>query len=241
MNSSAPALQKEIRYEPDERPPNLVSLGLGFQLVLLSIGGIVLTPAIIIRAAGGEEVYMTWAVFAALCVCGLSTILQAVRIGRFGSGYVLLMGTSGVFIAVSVTALTEGGPGLLATLVVISSLVQFVLASHLSLLRRVITPLVAGTVIMLISVTIMPIAFAMVANAAEGAAASGAPASAVATLVFTAGLALFAKGSLRLWAPVLGVTAGCIVASPFTASTTSPESPTLLGSEYPQAAGPDST
>ena len=213
MNSSAPALQKELRYEPDERPPNLVSLGLGFQLVLLSIGGIVLTPAIIIRAAGGEEAYMTWAVFAALCVCGLSTILQAVRIGRFGSGYVLLMGTSGVFIAVSVTALTEGGPGLLATLVVISSLFQFVLASHLSLLRRVITPLVAGTVIMLISVTIMPIAFAMVANAAEGAAASGAPASAVATLVFTAGLALFAKGSLRLWAPVLGVTGGCVVAS----------------------------
>ena len=57
MNSSAPALQKEIRYEPDERPPNLVSLGLGFQLVLLSISGIVLTPAIIIRAAGGEEAY----------------------------------------------------------------------------------------------------------------------------------------------------------------------------------------
>lgn len=213
MNPSTPAVQKEIRYEPNERPPNLLSLGLGFQLVLLTIGGIVLTPAIIIRAAGGEETYMTWAVFAALCVCGVSTILQAVRVGRFGSGYVLLMGTSGVFIAVSVTALTEGGPGLLATLVVISSLFQFALASHLSLLRRVITPLVAGTVIMLISVTIMPIAFNLVADAAEGAASSGAPASAAATLVFTAGLALFAKGSLRLWAPVLGVAIGCVVAS----------------------------
>ena len=213
MKSSAPGLQKEIRYEPDERPPNLLSLGLGFQLVLLSIGGIVLTPALIIRTAGGEETYLTWAVFAALCVCGVSTILQAVRVGRFGSGYVLLMGTSGVFIAVSVTALTEGGPGLLATLVVVSSLFQFVLASHLSLLRRFITPLVAGTVIMLIAVTIMPIAFNLVADAAEGPASSGAPASAAATLVCTAGLALFARGGLRLWAPVLGVAAGCIVAS----------------------------
>ena len=213
MNRSAPAIQREIRYEPDEKPPHPLSLGLGFQLVLLCISGIVLTPAIIIRAAGAGETYLTWAVFAGLCVCGVSTILQAVRVGRIGAGYVLLMGTSGVFIAVSVAALTEGGPALLATLVVASSLFQFVLGSRLSLLRRVITPLVAGTVIMLISVTIMPIAFGMVANAAEGADASGAPASAAATLVCTASLALFAKGALRLWAPVLGVAGGCIVAS----------------------------
>ena len=213
MKPSTPAAQRELRYEPNERPPNLLSLGLGFQLVLLSIAGIVLTPALIIRTSGGEESYLTWAVFAALCVCGLSTILQAVRVGRFGSGYVLLMGTSGVFIAVSVTALAEGGPALLATLVVISSLFQFLLASHLSLLRRVITPLVAGTVIMLIAVTIMPIAFNLVADAAEGPASSGVPASAAATLLCTAGLALFAKGGLRLWAPVLGVATGCVVAS----------------------------
>ena len=213
MKPSTSAAQRELRYEPNERPPNLLSLGLGFQLVLLSIAGIVLTPALIIRTSGGEESYLTWAVFAALCVCGLSTILQAVRVGRFGSGYVLLMGTSGVFIAVSVTALAEGGPGLLATLVVISSLFQFLLASHLSLLRRVITPLVAGTVIMLIAVTIMPIAFNLVADAAEGPASSGVPASAAATLLCTAGLALFAKGGLRLWAPVLGVATGCVVAS----------------------------
>ena len=211
MNRPAPAVHNEVRYQPDEKPPHLLSLGLGFQLVLLSIGGIVLTPAIIVRAAGADETYLTWAVFAGLCVCGVSTILQAVRVGRIGAGYVLLMGTSGAFIAVSITALTEGGPGLLATLVVVSSLFQFVLASRLSLLRRVITPLVAGTVIMLISVTIMPIAFDMLAKAAEGTRTSGVPASAAATLVCTAGLALFAKRALRLWAPVLGVATGCIV------------------------------
>ena len=211
MNDSAAAAQNEVRYQPNESPPNLLSLGLGFQLVLLSIAGIVLTPAIIVRAAGGDEAYLMWAVFAGLCVCGVSTILQAVRVGRIGAGYVLLMGTSGAFIAVSITALTEGGPGLLATLVVASSLFQFLLASRLSLLRRVITPLVAGTVIMLISVTIMPIAFDMLAKAAAETHSAGVPASAAATLLCTAGLAIFAKRALRLWAPVLGVATGCIV------------------------------
>ncbi len=87
------------------------------------------------------------------------------------------------------------------------------LASRLSLLRRLITPLVAGTVIMLISVTIMPIAFDMLANVPDGAPASGALASAAATIACTAGLALLAKGAWRLWAPLLGVAAGCVVAA----------------------------
>ena len=124
-----------------------------------AIAGIVLTPAIVVRAAGGSDSYLTWAVFAAAAVSGISTILQAVRVGRIGAGYLLLMGTSGAFIAVCVAALVEGGPGLLATLVVASSLFQFLLAARLSLLRRLLTPTVAGTVIMLIAVTVIGLVF----------------------------------------------------------------------------------
>ena len=49
-------------------------------------------------------------------VSGITTMVQARRFGRFGAGYILLMGTSGAFIAVSVGALAQGGPGMLATL-----------------------------------------------------------------------------------------------------------------------------
>ena len=136
-----------IRYQPDEKPPLALSLGLGLQLAILSIAGIVLTPAIVIRAAGGSEAFLSWAVFAAVAVSGVTTVLQAVRIGRFGAGHVLLMGTSGAFIAVCVTALVHGGPAMLATLVLVSSFFQFILSSRLSLLRRILTPAVAGTVI----------------------------------------------------------------------------------------------
>lgn len=206
---------RDIRYERDERPPHILSLGLGFQYVMLSIGGIVLTPAIVIRAAGGSEGYLAWAVFAGLCVCGISTFIQAVGLGRIGARYILLMGTSGAFIAASVTALESGGPNLLATLVVASSLFQFFLSSRLSLLRHVITPAVAGIVIMLIAVTIFPIAFNMLENLPAGAPPAAAPASAVTTLVCTAALALLGKGALRLWAPLLGIVAGCVAASFF--------------------------
>lgn len=203
-----------VRYEPDESPPTLLSLGLGVQLAVLCIAGIVLTPAIVIRAAGGSESYLSWAVFAAVAISGVSTLTQAARFGRIGAGYVLLMGTSGAFIAVCITAIAEGGPAMLATLVVISSLFQFSLASRLSLFRRILTPGVAGTVIMLIPVTVMPLIFDMLTDV-PGGSLSAAAFAALTTVLVIAGLALKARGTLRLWAPVAGVAAGSVVAGFF--------------------------
>ncbi len=204
-----------VRYQVDERPPRLLVLGLGLQLAILSVAGIVLTPAIVIRAGGGSEQYIVWAVFGAVLVSGVTTIVQAVRVGRIGAGYVLLMGTSGAFIAISVTAVAEGGPALLATLVVISSLFQFVFAARLTWFRRVLTPSVTGTVIMLIPVTVLPIIFEMFDHVPEGTHAAAAPVCAVATFALIAGISLRARGVLRLWAPVIGVVGGSLVAALF--------------------------
>ena len=206
---------RQMRYEPDERPPFALSVGLGLQFVVLTVAGVVLTPAVVVQASGWSESYIAWAAFAALAVSGATTILQAVRAGRFGAGYVLLMGTSGVFIAVCVAALAAGGPPLLATLVVVSSLFQFAFAARLPLLRRIVTPTVAGTIVMLISVTVMPIAFNVLDRVPEGAPALAAPACAAATLIAVAAVALRATGVWRLWAPVIGILAGCLTAAAF--------------------------
>ena len=215
MNDATPRIDRDVRYEPNERPPAALAFGMGAQQAVLCIAGVVLTPVIVIRAAGEGDPYLTWAVFAALLVSGLTTVMQAVRVGRIGAGYPLLMGTSGAFIAVCVTSLVEGGPGLLATLVAISALFQFLLSERLSLLRRIITPTVAGTVIMLIAVTVMPIIFGMLADVPEGTSPAAAPASAATTLIVIAALALRATGAWRLWMPLIGLVAGCVVASSF--------------------------
>ncbi|MYF90556.1 MAG: xanthine/uracil/vitamin C permease [Boseongicola sp. SB0676_bin_33] len=203
---------KHIRYEADEKPPTPLAFGLGLQLALLTIAGIVLTPSIVVRAAGGDDPYLSWAAFAVVAVSGISTIVQAVRVGRFGAGYVLLMGTSGAFIAVSIAAIAAGGPALLATLVVISSLIQFVLATQLVWVRRIFTPTVAGTVIMLIAVTVMPIVFGMLDQVPDDAHQLASPLSAAATIAVIVGIALAATGVWRLWAPVIGVIVGSVVA-----------------------------
>ena len=207
--------QIDVRYEPHEKPAIPLTIGLGVQMAILVVAGIILTPTVIIRAGGGSEEFLIWAVFAALSVSGITTVIQVLRIGPIGAGYILVMGTSGAFIAVCVTAIAEGGPAMLATLVVLSSLMQFLLAARLSLLRRILTPTVTGTVIMLIPVTIMPIVFNMLVDVPDGTPGFAAPLCTIVTLGVIVAIAFGSKTVLRLWAPIIGIVVGCIVAAMF--------------------------
>ena len=79
MTSTSAEAVRDLRYEPEDQPPPALALGLGFQLAMLTVAGIVLTPAIVVRAAGGSDDFLSWATFAALAISGVTTVLQAVR------------------------------------------------------------------------------------------------------------------------------------------------------------------
>ena len=209
MKRSQSRSGEDLRYEVGDRIPGPLALALGAQLGALAVNGVVLMPTIVFRAAGAEDLVM-WAVFASVLACGVSAILQGARAGRIGSGYALTHISSAIFIAVCVEALVQGGPGLLATLVVISAVAQGALSARLSLLHRVLTPIVTGTVIMLLPVTVMPVLFDMLNELPPGAPALAGPLSAFVTVSTIVGIALKAKGTLRLWAPAAGIVAGSL-------------------------------
>jgi NCS2 family nucleobase:cation symporter-2/xanthine permease XanP len=214
MNPKAPGEDGSLQYAVDEPPPHWLSALLGFQVVALILSGIVLVPLIALDAAGMSEDAKNWAVFGALLVSGAVTILQAKPLGPVGAGYVLFMGTSGAFIAVSISALEAGGLPLLATLIVASSLVQFLFAQHLGLLRKIVTPTVGGTVVALIAVAVIPISLNMLKALPENFSGSeAAPAWAAAvTLTVILALSFFGSKKWRLWGPVVGVVAGSVLA-----------------------------
>ena len=209
-----PSARSAIRYEAGETPPARFVFGLGLQLAVLSINSVVLVAAIVFRAGGAEE-SLSWGVFATVLACGAATAMQALRLGRVGAGYIVLTGSSSTFIAVCVTALAEGGPAMLATLVVVSSLVQIALSTRLSLLRRVLTPTVTGTVIMLLPATLMPIFFRMLHQTSPEDPAAAGPVSAFVTIAAIIGIGLTGTSTLRLWAPAIGVVAGSLTAGWF--------------------------
>ena len=205
-------VNQRIRYEPDDRCPPLVALGVAMQGVVLVLANTVLMVTIIVRAAGEDDSYLAWAVFAALIIAGVTTALQAAHVARFGAGHVLMTGAGPHFIAISVVALTEAGLATLASLIVFASLFQFAMAAWLPFLRRLVTPIVSGTALMLIAVTVMPIAVGRIADAAEGTPAAGSLIVAGVTLLVTTAMALRATGVWRLWAPLSGILAGSVVA-----------------------------
>ena len=201
-----------IRYQPDEPCPPLIALGVGLQGVMLVLATIVLIVAITARAGNQYESYLTWAVFASLIIAGGLTALQAGRFGRLGAGHILIMGPTPNYVAVSVLALTAGGPALLASLTVAAALFYIALSLWLPLLRRIITPVVSGTVLMLIAATILPVALGRVTEVPETAPAAAGPVVALVTLVAVVALALRVSGSWRVWSPLMGIAAGCVVA-----------------------------
>ncbi len=206
---------RDLRYQPDERPPGGFVLGCGAQLVVLGITGLVAFPTIVVRAAGETEAYLSWAVFCTVAVSGVATVLQALRIGRVGAGYILTTGPAAAFIGICVTALAEGGPGVLAVLVIVSSLLPLAISARLSLFRRFLTPTIVGTVNMLIPATVLPVVFGRLTDVPEGVPGPAAPLTAAATVLVISVIHLKAAPRLRLWAPLLGVVTGSVVAAAF--------------------------
>ena len=196
-------------------PPALLAGGLGFQSALLSVTPIVLFPIVMVQAAGGSDAEVSWAVFVMLAVNGAAVMLQAVRVGPVGSGLIVVTYPSTVAIPFCIIALKEGGPSTLAGLVAVSALFQIAVAMRLSLLRRIVTPTVSGTIIILLVITIVAVVFGNVNEAAEGAPAAAGPACLAVTFVVTAGLLLRGSRPWRVWAPLIGIGAGWAAAAAF--------------------------
>ena len=209
------ALNKHIRNEPDEPCSALVGLGVTVQAAILAVINTVVMVTMVVRASDEGQAYLSWAICAALVIGGAVTALQAHRLGRFGAGHLLLCGAGPHFVAISVVAINVGGWSTLASLVVVSSLVQFAFAAWLPVLRRIITPVVCGTSLMLIAISVISVAVDRLGDVPEGTASIASPLVVAATLGAAVVVSLKGAGILRLWAPLIGILSGCIVAAVF--------------------------
>ena len=207
--------EQPIRFEPDEACPPSAALIVGFQGAVLILAPTVLNVAIAIRSSGLDDTWLAWSVFAAMLICGGVTAAQALQLGRFGSGHVVLTYPAAMFIAMMVGTVNVAGPGTYASLMIVCSLVQIALSWWLPTLRRIITPTVSGTVTMLVAVSVLPIAFDSVQGLPEGAHAAAGPTIAGVTLLVSVVVMLRASGRWRLVAPFISILAGCAVAAVF--------------------------
>ena len=212
---TARSAEQPIQFEPEEACPPSMALAVGFQGAALVLAPTVLNVAIAIRSSGLDDSYLTWGVFAAMLICAAITSLHAFQLWRFGAGHVVLTWPAAMFIAIMVATISTAGPATFASLLVVCSLIQVGLAWWLPTLRRIITPVVSGTVTMLIAVSVLPIAFDTVQDLPADAPSAAGPVMAGITLLVSVIVTLRASGRWRLVAPFISILAGCAVAGAF--------------------------
>lgn len=203
-----------LRYDVDERPPLFVAAGLGLQNALFVISGAILLP-ILLRAAdlitAGEAAFL---VSASLLTAGLSTAVQAFRVGSVGSGFMLFMGTSGTFFAATFDAIELAGIGFVAALALIAAPAELLVARFFRFFRNIFTPTVGGVVVMCVAVTVVPLTIQQWNGVGTDRAGSleYMLIGGVAVFVMVA-MIVIAPARYRLWSPIAGLAAGCVAAA----------------------------
>ncbi len=204
-----------IRFEPEEAcSPSIVSV-VGFQGAALVLAPTVLNVVVAVRSSGLDDTFLTWSVFAALLISAAITMLQAFQLWRFGAGHVVLTSPAALFIGIMVATVSAAGPATFASLLVVCCVIQIALAWWLPTLRRVFTPVVTGTVTMLIAVSVLPIAFDSIQDLPDGAPPVSGPVIAGTTILASVIVTLYAKGRWRLAGPFISIMAGCAAAVAF--------------------------
>jgi xanthine/uracil permease len=123
---------------------------------------------IVAIASGHGSDYLSWAIFSGLVITGISIILDSFRFWHIGSGRLVVTNFNVPFLAVTTLALATGGPGLLASLVMVSTVLQLLITMRLASFRRLFTPTVSGTIIMLVAVSAVPFIVSRTVIAPQG-------------------------------------------------------------------------
>ena len=135
------------------------SAAYGLQHVLTMYGGIIAPPLIVGTAAGLTGMQIGLLIAAALFVGGLATLLQTIGVKYIGAKLPLVQGVSFAGVATMVAIVTTGG-GLQAVYgaVIVASLIGFFLAPYFSKIIRFFPPVVTGSVITIIGLSLLPVA-----------------------------------------------------------------------------------
>lgn len=202
-------------FEMGGVPPIKQVIPLGLQHVVAAIVGVV-TPAILVsntcNLSGPDKTIL---VQISLLITAIATLIQLYPLGKhIGSGLPVVMGISFAYVP---TLLAIGGKFDLATILgaeIVGGLIAILFGVFLKPLRKFFPPLVTGTVIFTIGLSLYPTAVKYMAGGA-GSPTFGSPQNwlvafiTLATVIF---FGHFTKGVSKLASILLGMIVGYVVA-----------------------------
>jgi xanthine permease XanP len=214
------ATQVDVIYGLEDRPPVGEAVVAALQHLLAIFVGII-TPTLVLSGPLGLDRETTaYLVSMALMVSGVATFIQVKKIGAIGSGLLSIQGTSFAFIGPMITAGLavgggEAGLALIFGLALAGAPIEMVFSRFIHLAKNIITPVVTGTVVLLIGLSLINVGMTDLAGGfgAEdfgGARNVGLGALVIVTVIV---LNLSKNKYLRMGSIVIGLAVGYIVAA----------------------------
>ncbi|WP_235978770.1 nucleobase:cation symporter-2 family protein [Streptomyces lycii] len=202
--------------------PPLKMVTSGLQHVAAMYAGVVAPPMILGPAVGLSAAETAFLMGASLFTAGIATLLQTLGVWRIGARLPFVNGVSFAGVTPMIAIGRAEGPGdalpVIFGAVIVAGLLGFLLSPYFSKLLRFFPPVVTGTVITLIGLSLLPVAF----NWSQGGDATaddyGSTANialAAVTLLIVLVLRRVLRGFLQQIAILLGLVAGTLVAVPF--------------------------
>ena len=202
-----------LRYEPEDRCPPTLALVSALQIFVPNTISVILLATIVALASGQGDDYLAWAIFSGLIITGISIILHTFRFWHIGSARLVVTNFNVPLLAITTLALATGGPGLLASLVMVSTFLQFLMTMRLAWFRRLFTPTVSGTVIMLVAVSAVPFIVSRTIAAPEGVSLERYLVPGIVALAVGALVSLRGWPALRLWVLPITLVSGVVTAA----------------------------
>lgn len=201
----------------DQRLPLGQLLVLGIQHVLVMYAGAITVPLIIGGALKLPHDQIAFLINADLFASGIATLIQTVGIFGFGIRLPVMMGVTFAAVGPMIAIGTSPGLGVLDIFGsgIVAGLIGMIAAPFVSRLIRLFPPVVTGTVITVIGVSLMEVAINW-AGGGVGNLAFGNPiylGVSLAVLVFIIAMMRFSKGFTGRIAVLLGILFGFAVAA----------------------------
>ncbi|SEJ43636.1 nucleobase:cation symporter-2, NCS2 family [Propionispira arboris] len=202
----------------DEKLPLNQMFLYGLQHVLAMYAGAVAVPLILANALGLEKDQLIYLINADLFTCGLATLIQTLGLWNMGIKLPIIQGVT--FAAVTPMILIgkeHGLTGIYGSVMVAGIIVYFV-SPYFSRLIRFFPPVVTGSIITIIGVSLLPVAVRWAGGGSPGAKDFGNLhflGLAFLVLVLVIFFYRYFTGFLSNIAVLLGLAAGTLIAIPF--------------------------
>lgn len=218
----------DMIYGLEAKPPLRETLAAALQHVLAAFVNIIAPALVVGNSIGLGTSDISFLVSMSLFISGIATFIQIHRVGPVGSGLLSIQGTSFAFVGTIVTvgiAAIESGRSptqtlaYLLTICLLGSFIEIILSQFIKPLKKVMTPLVSGIIVVLIGLVLIKVAVTAMAGG-PGSVATGTFASlqnlGVSLLVFSVivGLNCTRSNLLRMSGILIGLAVGYLVALP---------------------------